>query len=97
MVRGVQLALETLRMSGDLFPGPHVRPDNKLFGDWKGFVCITELHSRFNERDVTMMIRTFLYLLLESLWDVRDTPPRLHSLEDWLMTSMKNGRYERVS
>ena len=96
MVRGVQLGPELVRMSGDLFPGPYVRPDNKMLGDWKGFTCISELNSRFGEDNVLMMKRTLLYVLPESMWGVWDTDPRLHSLEDRLMTSMKKGRYESV-
>lgn len=71
-------------------------PDNKLFGEWRGFGCLPELISRFGEANVTMMMRTIQYLLLESLWGVRDTPTRLHELEEWLLASLPIGRYEQL-
>lgn len=95
MVKGIQYAPETLRICGKFFQGRLLGTDNKLFGEWKGFACLTELNSRFGEQNVAMIMRTIQYLP-ESVWGVRDTPIRLQELEEWFLASLPNGRYERL-
>lgn len=96
MVRGIQYAPETLRPCADYFQGRLVGPENRYFGEWRGFVSLPGLNSRFGEVNVTMMMRTIRYPLPECLWGLKDTPIRLHDCEELLLASLPEGRYEKV-